>query len=121
MPIPDTGSLASDLRAFAREVAENISSPGGSLRSRSIVAAAATSNELAAEAYGLWAERFVAASTMIDRAIERGELGASADADLIIEMLIGPLWVRLLLTGKPVTIDHADAAAAFVATALALD
>lgn len=35
----------------------------------------------------------------------RGELAADADPDVVIETLLGPLWLRFLLTGR--TLDDA--------------
>lgn len=115
IPVPDTGNLLDDLRIFAREVAANIGSEGGSRRSRSIVAAATTSDELTRAMQAFWAERLAASATIAERAIERGELPPEADPNLIIESLIGPLWIRLLLTGEPITDDLADRAAELVA------
>ena len=108
VPIPDTGSLVGDLQLLAREVVANIGTDGGSRRSRSITAAAAASHELAGAMHGFWAHRLALSAKVVERAIERGELPASADAKLIIETVIGPLWVRLLLTGEPITEQLAD-------------
>jgi AcrR family transcriptional regulator len=114
VPIPDTGNLLEDLRQFARGIVANINSKGGSQRSKSLVAASSTSDELAAGMHSFWAERLDLSATIIQRAVERGELPADADANLIIETLIGPLWVRLLLTGEPVDDDLADRVAGLV-------
>ena len=108
VPIPDTGSLVEDLRMLAREVVANIGTDAGSRRSRSIAAAAAASDELAEAMHGFWAHRLALSAEVVERAIERGELPASADANLIIETVIGPLWIRLLLTGEPITEQLAD-------------
>ncbi len=108
VPIPDTGTVVGDLRLLAREVVANIGTDGGARRSRSIAAAAAASDELATAMHGFWAHRLALSADVIDRAIQRGELPASADANLIIETVIGPLWVRLLLTGEPITEELAD-------------
>lgn len=108
VPIPDTGTIADDLRLLAREVAANIGTEGGARRSRSIAAAAATSDELASAMHGFWANRLALSAEVVERAIQRGELPASTDANLIIETVIGPLWVRLLLTGEPITEELAD-------------
>jgi Tetracyclin repressor-like, C-terminal domain len=40
---------------------------------------------------------------MIGRAVDRGELEASTDPDLFADLLAGPLFHRLLITGEPVT------------------
>ena len=108
VPIPDTGSVAGDLRLLAREVVANIGTEGGARRSRSIAAAAATSDELVTAMHGFWAHRLALSAQVIDRAIERGELPPSTDANLVIETVIGPLWIRLLLTGEPITEELAD-------------
>jgi AcrR family transcriptional regulator len=119
VPIPDTGSLLEDLRLLARSVAANIGSEGGARRSRSVVAAAATSEELTKSMQAFWANRFTSSAEIVERAIERGELPPTADANLIIETLVGPLWIRLLLTGEPIDNDVADQVAE-IATAGAL-
>lgn len=108
VPIPDTGTLAGDLQMLAREVVANIGSEAGARRSRSITAAAATSDQLAKAMQGFWAHRLAVSSKIVERAIRRGELPQSADANLIIEAVIGPLWMRLLLTGEPITDEFAD-------------
>lgn len=118
IPIPDTGSVVEDLKLLARDVVANIGTEGGSRRSRSIAAAASTSDELATAMHGFWAHRLSLSGDVVKRAIERGELPASADANLIIETVIGPLWLRLLLTGEPITEDLADEVVELLATGL---
>ncbi len=108
VPIPDTGSLLEDLRMLAREVVANIGTDAGSRRSRSIAAAAAASDELAEAMHGFWAHRLALSAKVVERAVERGDLPPTTDANLIIETIIGPLWVRLLLTGEPITEQLAD-------------
>ena len=114
VPIPDTGTIAGDLQALAREVAANIGTEGGARRSRSIAAAAAISDELAEGMNAFWADRLTRSGHVVERAIDRGELPPGTDPNLIIETLIGPLWVRLLLTGEPITHDLADRVAKLV-------
>jgi AcrR family transcriptional regulator len=38
----------------------------------------------------------------LERAIERGDLAADVDIDLILDQLIGPIYYRVLVTGKTV-------------------
>lgn len=114
VPVPDTGTLLDDLRALARSVVANIGPDGGARRSRSLVAAAASSDDVGVAMQAFWADRLAASRPIIERAIERGELPTDADPNLIIEALIGPLWVRLLLTGEPITDDLADRVADLV-------
>lgn len=115
VPIPDTGTLVGDLRALARSVVANIGSEGGARRSRSIAVSAATSPDLAEGMHSFWAERLASTGLVVERAVERGELPPHTDPNLIIETLIGPLWIRLLLTGEPITDDLADRVAELVA------
>lgn len=114
VPIPDTGSVLGDLQALARSVVANIGSEGGSRRSRSIVAAAAHSEELTASMHTFWAERLAVSIPIVERAIERGDLPPDTDPNLIIETVIGPIWLRLLLTGEPITADLAERVAELV-------
>lgn len=114
VPIPDTGTVLGDLQAFAREIVANIGSEGGARRSRSITAAAATSDDLATGMQAFWQERLAASAPIVHRAINRGELPIGTDPNLIIETVIGPLWVRLLLTGEPLTNELADRVAELV-------
>lgn len=116
VPIPDTGTIAGDLQALARDVVAFIGNEGGARRSRSLVAAAAFSDELAEGMHAFWADRLARSGEVVERAIERGELPPGTEKNLIIESLIGPLWVRLLLTGEPITDDLADRVAQLVTT-----
>jgi hypothetical protein len=50
----------------------------------------------------------VRASAVIQRGISRGELAASTDPDLLIEQLNAPLYLRVLVTGRPLTTEYAD-------------
>jgi AcrR family transcriptional regulator len=114
VPIPDTGTLAGDLRHLAREVVANVGSPGGTRRARSVVAAAASSDELAAALHSFWAHRLTASARIVERAIERGELPTTADPRSVIEAVVAPIWFRLLLTGEPIDDNFADGIAELV-------
>jgi hypothetical protein len=39
---------------------------------------------------------------VVERAIERGEVAAGTEPSRVIEAVIGPIHLRLLLTGEPV-------------------
>ena len=119
VPIPDTGTVLGDLQALASEVVANIGSDGGTRRSRSIAAAAATSDELAVGLHEFWVHRLTATAPIIERAVARGELPPDSDANLIIETLVGPIWLRVLLTGEPIDDDLAERVALLVATGAA--
>ena len=115
VPVPDTGSFGGDLKALARAVVANIASPTGSNVTRTLVAAASTSPDVSAGTAAFWSERLALTAAIVDRAVERGELAVGSDPLLIIETLIGPFYVRLLLTGEPIDVAFADGVAALVA------
>lgn len=106
--VPDTGTLAGDLQALARAIVANIGSDDGSSMIKNLLAITGTSNVLADETRAFWAERLRLTGAIVHRAIARGELPAGVDANLVIEALIGPLYVRLLFTGEPIDNKIAD-------------
>jgi AcrR family transcriptional regulator len=108
IPIPDTGTLHGDLAALARSVADNLASPTGARRTLSIVAAVASSEDLAASMHEFWARRLELAVPIVERAVQRGELPPDVDPILVVETVVAPLWLRLLLTGEPIDTDVAE-------------
>jgi hypothetical protein len=46
-------------------------------------------------------------ATMLNRAIARGELTPEVDQELLLDLLLGPLWFRLLVSGAPITPEEA--------------
>ena len=110
--VPDTGDLRSDLRALARDVVASLSSPGGLRRSTSIVAAAADAPEVASRMHSVWSGRMEATRVIVERAVERGEIGPHIEPQLIIESLVAPIWLRVLVTGEPIDEGLADRLAA---------
>lgn len=96
---PDTGDLVEDLTAFLDSLFRHWrDTPTGPVF-RSVIAEA-QSEESAAEALGAYMEeRFAHSAQMIERARERGEIGAHVDPRLAIELVVSFAWCRLL-TGR---------------------
>ena len=115
VPVPDTGTLTGDLSALARAVAANIGSEVGGAMARTLVAASITASDIAETGASFWAERLERTGVIVERAVARGEIPKGSDPHVIIEALIGPLYVRLLLTGEPIDATFADRVAALVA------
>jgi AcrR family transcriptional regulator len=103
LPIPDTGSLRGDLIAFATSLGSYLNSTLG----RALVRALASSTDRAMDAprEQFWEARYVLASQMIKRAIERDEVPETTDPRLALEALIAPLNLRALLTGEAIDED----------------
>jgi AcrR family transcriptional regulator len=102
LPIPDTGSLRTDLVAFAVSLEAYLNSPLGGALARALV-----SSGTEAMRDQFWEGRYALASQMITRAIERGEVPASTDPQLALEALVGPIHFRALLTRQPTDEQYA--------------
>ena len=101
LPIPDTGTLRTDLMAFASLITSYAATPIG----QALLKAMAVTDDdadLAAGRAQFWQFRLDQARAIIDRAITRGELPADTDPALALELLIAPLHFRLLLTRQPI-------------------
>ncbi|WP_433724375.1 TetR/AcrR family transcriptional regulator [Nocardia sp. CA-129566] len=98
VPIPDSGALRSDLLAYLEAIVENLRSPLVDAVARVYAAEAPRNPRFAETGRRFWAMRFASARPITERAIERGELPESTDPDRIIELLLGPVYLRLLVT-----------------------
>ncbi len=100
-PIPDSGSLEDDLTQLLRNVNAIIERP--SVR-RILRFAMSLDDEDAAHARRkFWKKRFAAGATIVDRAVQRDEAHPLTDPIAVIETLVGPSYVRSLLTERPIT------------------
>ena len=101
--VPDTGSTREDLLLLMREAVDLYS---GSLAGRlmpNLIGEMARKRELAkAVREGFLAGRRAALSEVLRRGIERGDLSPNADLELVLDVLGGPLFYRLLVTGGPI-------------------
>jgi AcrR family transcriptional regulator len=100
--VPDTGSLRDDLLELARTAAANASSPEVAAMARVVAAEAPHDPRLAAANRRFWAERLELDGAIVERAIARGEVAEGTDPRQVIEAVLGPIHLRLLLTGEPV-------------------
>jgi len=107
-PISVTGSLRADLRVFAEDVFAKLSSPHGKAMLKSLVSAVDQSPEILEKVESFWRERLDAGAAVIECGIDRGELPADTDADLVIEGLLAPIYLRVLLSGQSATADFLE-------------
>ena len=99
VPLPDSGSLQADLLALAEAIAANLSAPEVAAVLRALIAAR-HEPAIAAAVDRYWRARFDLVAEVVRRGVARGELPADVSADLLIESLIGPLYLRALVTGE---------------------
>jgi AcrR family transcriptional regulator len=100
--VPNTGSLRDDLLELARTAAANAARPEVAAMARAVAAQAPHDAELAAANEAFWAERLALDASIVERAIERGEIDVATEPTQVIEAVLGPIHLRLLLTGRPI-------------------
>jgi AcrR family transcriptional regulator len=121
-PLPDTGALRGDLltalRAWIRSVTQTSAGPMLS----GLIAEAQQDRALAAA----WRDRVVEVvraqhAVMLDRAISRGEIPADTDKDVVLDLLYGPAYHRLLHGHRPLTDQFARRVVDLIVAALTAD
>jgi hypothetical protein len=105
VPAPDTGSVRDDLVAVVVPVARlsGDREHGLGLANRSLMAHAQQSSQFAArygELHAHWRAPMVEA---VRRGVARGELRRGTDADLVVDLLLGLQWYRLLVGHRGVS------------------
>jgi len=96
-PLPDTGSLEGDLLAALRSWMRTVRGTPTGRALTGLIAQAQHDPELAAD----WRQRVVDPARaqlcqIIERAIARGEIPAASDPEVLIDMVYGPAYHRLL-------------------------
>ncbi|WP_215544426.1 TetR-like C-terminal domain-containing protein [Amycolatopsis sp. CA-230715] len=98
LPLPDTGSTREDLTSFFTALATFLTTPAG----ESLVHAATAGDRFDGMRREFWAARLARATVLVDRGVDRGDLAEDTDAELVLEMLAGPIQLRVLLRGEEV-------------------
>jgi len=102
-PVPDTGNVRDDLLALGRAYRRFLTDTETGRAIPAMVAARAQCAELAAAHARYVEQRHAASAVVVERAIERGELPEGTDAMLVVEMVVAPLFHRVVVSGRPVT------------------
>ena len=106
---PDTGSFAEDVRLVLHQIADGLShSPLAGILP-SLVEAAERDPEVERLFKDFGAARRAVFRGVFARAAERGELREGLDADVAIDLLVGPIFTRRLITRAAITKKHANA------------
>ncbi|WP_374226496.1 TetR/AcrR family transcriptional regulator [Mycolicibacterium sp. PAM1] len=102
-PRPDTGTFRGDLLGVLRAWAQLFTGDTGPLM-RSVIVAVASDPDLEStflsDVLGM---RKAEMTTLIGRAVERGEVRPDVPVELVRELGQSVLWHRLLITGDPIT------------------
>jgi AcrR family transcriptional regulator len=119
-PMPITGSIDDDLRAFGRGIVDFLTddSPSTAALVRALFSDAAREQLIAELRRDFFAHRYRDAAKMVDAAIEQGTLPADVDAREFVGLVAAPIYYRHLVTEE--TLDYAvsDRAALTALTAV---
>ncbi|MDQ6783302.1 MAG: TetR/AcrR family transcriptional regulator C-terminal ligand-binding domain-containing protein [Actinomycetota bacterium] len=96
VPVPDTGSLRGDLIVLMRDVVAVWRDPAHVRYLSALIAAQHENADLALAHHEQFEHRRAATSTIIARAVERGDLAVDADGDLLLDLLGGIIAERVL-------------------------
>src|SRR5512140_1164998 len=106
VPIPDTGSVEDDLVEYLDAVARFLSdSPFGRIAA-SVIGAAIDDAALADAARAFWFERRAGAGSILQGSMARGDLASRAPVDLLVELLVGPIYYRWLVMHEPTDVGR---------------
>jgi AcrR family transcriptional regulator len=106
---PDTGSFADDVRAVVLQIVDGLSNSPLAGILPSLVEAAERDPELEGLFKEFGSTRRAVLRGVFTRAARRGELRDGLDIDVAIDVLVGPIFTRRLITRVPVTRKHANA------------
>jgi AcrR family transcriptional regulator len=119
VPVPDTGSLAGDLRARLRATVRTYARPP----LRPVLTALVGEAQFDPAFAEMLRQHVVrplreGSRDVFRRAIERGEIPVGAPFDLALDMAVGAIYYRLLLGTGPIDVRLADQAVDLVLAAL---
>jgi AcrR family transcriptional regulator len=105
--VPDSGTLRGDLHALLHGAVDTFVRGRGQFVPR-LLREAGHHPEIADLLFTVIHTRRQAYRRVLALAIARGELAPSGDHELLIDLLIGPIWTRLLITRDPITREYVD-------------
>lgn len=99
LPVPDMGSVRRDMSAHAVNLACFLSSPEGKVITE-LVGGSQFDPALAEECRSRYfSPRRQEATGLLKRGVDRGELSPDSDLEQMVDMIYGPIFYRLLITG----------------------
>ena len=106
---PDTGSFGDDVRAVLHQIVDGLSNSPLAGILPSLVEAAERDPEVERLFKEFGTTRRAVLRGVFARAARRGELRDGLDPDVAIDLLVGPIFTRRLVSRTPVTRKHANA------------
>jgi AcrR family transcriptional regulator len=119
IPVPNTGNLAGDLRARARATAKAFRSPNLGPAMAALIGEAQADPEFALAFRDRVIRQLREGSLeMFKRATARGEIAEGIDPEVALDMLIGPIYYRLLTRTGRLDARFADQVAGLLVAAI---
>ncbi|MBD2867247.1 TetR/AcrR family transcriptional regulator [Paenibacillus arenilitoris] len=101
LPVPDSGSVYEDILIHATNLTRFLTSREGIIITE-IIGEGQLDKALAEEYRArFFRPRRLEARQLIQRGVERGELKSGLDIGICTDLLYGPIFYRLLVTGEP--------------------
>ncbi len=97
--VPDTGTLRTDLEAYFAGIIERFAANDGSDVLPHLIEAACYDAEVRVSLDEYIKHRQEPMRAILRRAAQRGEIDADVDRNVMVEVLVGPMIYRRLLTG----------------------
>ncbi|MFJ6013538.1 TetR/AcrR family transcriptional regulator [Streptomyces sp. NPDC092952] len=108
LDIPDTGSLRGDLVALVERIIGMLTNGRTEPVARALTSGTGLpDDELASLTRDFFANRFSREQPVFTRAVARGELPEDTDPMLLLDLIAGAVWVRVLLRREPAPPDFA--------------
>lgn len=119
LPFPDTGDLRDDIRLQLRNFIKLLTGRRGRVF-KAFLAAAQSDGEVAAVFRLVWIKpRRVEAKKVLEHHQQKGRLRQDADLEVVLDLLYGPFYFRLLAGHNPLCPAFADSIAELALQGLA--
>jgi AcrR family transcriptional regulator len=100
--VPDTGSVRDDLIALMSGSFADAASANKQQLMAAVTAEAVVNPEMKRLLRDYTQRRRDGSAVVVRRAIERGELPADTDPDFLLDLIAGPLFYRVQISGRPI-------------------
>jgi Transcriptional regulator len=106
LPVPDTGAAFEDIVIHASNLARFLTSPEGKII-KDLIGGGQFDAGLAEAIRSRYIEpRRIEAGSLLERGVQRGELNKDLDIGLGVDLIYGPIFYRLLMTGDTLDVSY---------------